>query len=103
MKLTKSYLRKVIKEELKDLSEAVDPAELVQVMISKLGPLKGKIDSATKTIDLKLDLVKALLSSEIFQMDPAVLDQMVNMLKRSIQKGKEAAKAGPAAEQQPVE
>jgi len=103
MRLTKSYLRKVIKEELKNVSEAIDPAELAQVMIGKLSPLRAKIDSATKTIDLKLDLVKALLSSEIFQMDPTVLDQMVNMLKRASQKGKEAQNAAPAAEEPPAE
>jgi len=93
MKITKTYLRKVIKEELSNLKEAEDPKELVGLMVSKLAPLKGKIEAASKTVDLKLALVKALLSHpETFAMDEGELDKAFAMLKRSVQKGQETAK-----------
>jgi len=111
MKLTKSYLKKVIKEELKNLSEvevsepeqqtqaapedkvakkagasAVSQADkLVDAMLAKLGALSKSLEQVKLNPTKKLALARALLI-KVVEMDPQVIDKMIQQLSQGTAK-----------------
>lgn len=106
MKLTKSYLRKVIKEELENISEeeqevsdgaaattdktaqragvsAVKVAdEVIDMMLQKASQLESRLGQLRSTQQRKLALARAVLI-KIVEMDPNMIDKMIAQMSQA--------------------